>query len=145
STMAIYADLGGFAARVLKPDGLLLAETGTMFLPEAIRLLEQRLSYRWCIGLVLPGKRARVHARRVINGWRPILVFARDPRHCSRWLYDLFTVEGPADKVWHPWQKAVAPARHYVEQLTAPGDLVVDPFMGTGTAAIACLQLARRF
>jgi len=145
STMAIYEDLGSFAARVLKPDGLLLCEVGTMFLPEAIRLLEQHLRYHWCIGLVLPGKRARVHARHVVNGWRPVLAFARTDGEPRRWLYDLFTVPDPPTKAWHPWEKAVAPARYYIDKLTDPGDLVVDPFLGSGTNAIAAVSLGRRF
>ncbi len=32
-----------------------------------------------------------------------------------------------------------------VKILTEPGDLVVDPFLGSGTTAVACVQTGRRF
>lgn len=33
----------------------------------------------------------------------------------------------------------------FIKLFTAPGDLVLDPFMGSGTTGVACLQLGRRF
>ena len=34
----------------------------------------------------------------------------------------------------HPTQKPIALMEHFVKTLTNPGDLVVDPFMGSGSA-----------
>ena len=33
----------------------------------------------------------------------------------------------------------------YIKACTKPGDLVVDPWVGSGTTGIAALQLGRRF
>lgn len=30
-------------------------------------------------------------------------------------------------------------------QVTSPGDIVLDPFMGTGTVGVACKKLGRNF
>jgi site-specific DNA-methyltransferase (adenine-specific) len=38
-----------------------------------------------------------------------------------------------------PWM------RRLVEYATRPGDLVLDPFMGSATTGVACLELGRRF
>ena len=35
-------------------------------------------------------------------------------------------------------------AEYYIETLTRPGDLVLDPMMGTGTYPIAALELGRK-
>jgi site-specific DNA-methyltransferase (adenine-specific) len=35
--------------------------------------------------------------------------------------------------------------RYLIEKLTAPGDLVCDPFMGSGSTAVASVQAGRRF
>ncbi len=43
----------------------------------------------------------------------------------------------------HPTQKPVRLLRNLVELYTKEGDLVLDPFAGTGTTAVAC-KLARR-
>ena len=45
----------------------------------------------------------------------------------------------------HPTEKPVALMQHYIENSTSPGDLVVDPFMGVGSTAVACLRSGRRF
>ena len=45
----------------------------------------------------------------------------------------------------HPTQKPVALAAHFIRLHTRPGDLVLDPFMGSGTTGVACVQTGRRF
>ena len=45
----------------------------------------------------------------------------------------------------HPTQKPVALLASFVRDFTQPGDLVLDPFMGSGTTGVACLQEGRRF
>ena len=32
-----------------------------------------------------------------------------------------------------------------IEKIAAPGSLVLDPFMGSGTTGVACARLGRRF
>jgi site-specific DNA-methyltransferase (adenine-specific) len=34
---------------------------------------------------------------------------------------------------------------HFIRLHTKPGDLVIDPFMGSGTTGVAAVQLQRRF
>ncbi len=59
-----------------------------------------------------------------------------------------------ADNVWpytpptarsHPTQKPVELVERMLLMATRPGDLVLDPFTGSGTTAEACLRLRRRF
>ena len=45
----------------------------------------------------------------------------------------------------HPCQKPVALMTYLVRTFTNEGDLVIDPFMGSGTTAEACLLTGRRF
>lgn len=45
----------------------------------------------------------------------------------------------------HPTQKPLALFEYLVKTYTNPGDLVIDPFMGSGTTGIACMNLGRRF
>lgn len=46
---------------------------------------------------------------------------------------------------FHPSQKPVALIARQLEEYTAPGELVLDPFSGSGTTAVACHELGRRF
>ena len=45
----------------------------------------------------------------------------------------------------HPSQKPAALMRWIVERSTEPGDLVLDPYMGSGPIAQACHELGRRY
>ena len=45
----------------------------------------------------------------------------------------------------HPTQKPVELAAMFILLHTQPGDTVFDPFMGSGTTGVACMQLGRNF
>lgn len=45
----------------------------------------------------------------------------------------------------HPTQKPLKLVSHFVGLLSNPDDLVVDPFMGSGTSGVACRNLGRKF
>jgi site-specific DNA-methyltransferase (adenine-specific) len=45
----------------------------------------------------------------------------------------------------HPTQKPVALVARCLRACTDPGDLVLDPFMGSGTTGVAAVQEGRRF
>jgi site-specific DNA-methyltransferase (adenine-specific) len=45
----------------------------------------------------------------------------------------------------HPTQKPVALFEYLIRTYTRPGDLVVDPFVGSGTTALAARNTGRRF
>jgi site-specific DNA-methyltransferase (adenine-specific) len=45
----------------------------------------------------------------------------------------------------HPTQKALSLMRGLVEDFSNPGELVCDPFAGSGSTAVACKELGRRF
>lgn len=45
----------------------------------------------------------------------------------------------------HPTQKPVALMRWILERWTKPGDLILDPYMGSGPVAAAAYQLGRRY
>jgi len=45
----------------------------------------------------------------------------------------------------HPTQKPLALMEALVRDFTDPGDLVLDPFAGSGTTGVACRRLGRRF
>lgn len=45
----------------------------------------------------------------------------------------------------HPNEKPVELIKQLVEAITKPGDLVLDPFLGSGTTAVAAKSLGRRY
>lgn len=59
----------------------------------------------------------------------------------SFWVMDNFREDG----IQHPTAKKVSVCEQILENITKEGDLVLDPFSGSGTTAIACHRLKRRF
>lgn len=49
-----------------------------------------------------------------------------------------------AEPVLHPTQKPVALMRWIIERYTEPGDLILDPYMGSGPTLVAAKSLNRR-
>ena len=45
----------------------------------------------------------------------------------------------------HKWEQSTIEAEHMIKPLTVEGNLVLDPFMGSGTTGEAALNLKRRF
>ncbi|MFT5614687.1 MAG: DNA modification methylase [Granulosicoccus sp.] len=43
----------------------------------------------------------------------------------------------------HPTEKPVELGRHYILNSTQPGELVLDPMMGSGSAMVAAVQTGR--
>ena len=48
-------------------------------------------------------------------------------------------------EIGHPCPKPVAYMDWVVQTASLPGELVLDPFMGSGTTGVSCLRLGRRF
>jgi DNA modification methylase len=88
--------------------------------------------------------------------WEYVYVFASDADARTRcfdvpWQGKHFNVvEGPSaarENEFSDVHRATFPSylpSWFVERLTSPGDLVVDPFCGTGTTLIACEKTGRR-
>jgi site-specific DNA-methyltransferase (adenine-specific) len=58
------------------------------------------------------------------------------------WIYPIAKGHARPD---HPCPKPLPLMRTLVEQFTDPGDVVLDPFMGSGTTGVACKELGRSF
>lgn len=56
----------------------------------------------------------------------------------------IYESNNPRNKI-HPTEKPVDLMQHYIENSSQIGQTVLDPFMGSGTAGIACLASGRRF
>ena len=141
-----WVDLSEFAARVLKPDGMLIAYSGNLYAPEVLDGLRQHLRFYLQGAVVLPGADAKLNSIMAWAGSKPLWFFVRRDFTGSRgrWFNNT-AISEKAEKDLHPWQQGIGPARYYIERLTEPGDLVVDPFLGGGTTGVAALELGRNF
>ena len=51
---------------------------------------------------------------------------------------------GQNDFVYHPTEKPLSLMSYLAGKTTGPADLILDPFMGSGTTLVACKRLGRR-
>lgn len=78
-------------------------------------------------------------------GWEAVAVLHRDGKkrwngggHHAVWTYPKVSGE-------HPTQKPLPLIQRWVADFTDDGEVVFDPFMGSGTTGVAALSLGRRF
>jgi site-specific DNA-methyltransferase (adenine-specific) len=123
----------------------IVAMTGQAILRESIEALAQAgWSYRWTMAYIIQGPAARIWTASVGPRWKPVVVADRGGDR-KFMLSDIVQASGGRDKKWHHWGQDVEGFASLIEQFTSPGDLVVDPFLGGGTTAIAARETGRRF
>ncbi len=136
-----WFDLANLASKWLKPDGLFVSYIGTMFLPHFCNELMHHLEYQWTISIIFRESR-RIWTSPVVEQWRPVVIFGRranipiaikDTIHCAT-----------EEKDFDNWQQSLFVSRHLMEKLSKPGDVVLDPHLGTGTNGVAAAQLGDR-
>jgi ParB-like chromosome segregation protein Spo0J len=138
--LPLLADLAVWADKVLTSDGVLAVLMGQTYLPEVYRLLDGGRPYRWTACYLTPGAGYRSHPRRLQSNWKPLLIYGGGPRFA-----DVFRTEASdADaKNNHRWGQDYGAFHAIVETLTAHGQTVADPFMGSGTTLLAAHALGR--
>lgn len=76
--------------------------------------------------------------------FEPILAYQRPLRPLGSDLLNFpLVVDKMADG--HPWPKPYKLIEKLVRHWSDPGEVVLDPFMGSGTTGVACRQLDRKF
>ena len=142
--LSLYENLSRFASTVLKPTGLLICYSGQIHLVEILNLLSGYLKYWWCGFIHLKGQHQSIMNRNIWCAARPVLFFVKNNFIPDKWFSD-YTVSEKQDKELNEWQQSTEPARYYIEKLTDKNDVILDPFLGTGTFGAVAKELGRKF
>jgi hypothetical protein len=136
-----YSELAKLAQQKLKPGGFCLVLCGQLHLDEIIARLSEMLDWYWlCAVKLSTGAHSQIWPKKISNAFRPLLIFTKRPSTKGaehQWIGDL--VHRPND------EQIAGDYQYYVERLTLPGELVVDPFVGDGAVPAICKALGRRF
>jgi ParB family chromosome partitioning protein len=150
ASLSLYGDLARLADRVLKPGGSLITYVGHYALFKINDLIRDNseLVYHWQIIVRHSGSKSRIHARHIWPYYKPLLWYYKPTIEGKLTIYqdvaDL--VESQAvSKDSHEWEQSTIEAEHMIKPLTVEGNIVLDPFMGSGTTGEAALNLNRRF
>ncbi len=140
--LLLWTHLSSFAQRVLTPGGILLAYSGQLFLPKVLDALTQHLEYCWLLGVQHTGGHIQIWKHTLWNDWKPIVMFSKGEPLAHDWLMDLYRGD-KGDKAVHEWSQGEGEAAYFIEKLTKPGQLIVDPMCGSGTILRAAHKLHR--
>lgn len=145
-SLPLWSELAELGAKLLKPQGVLVALSGKIHLLDVLERLSAQLDYGWVYCQPLPGPATRILKRHAIQQWKPWLAFSNGPWPAGRidWHRDSLDAVGMS-KTRHRWEQSVRPAVQLIETLSPANGLVLDPFTGTGTYGEAALQAGRRF
>ena len=144
--LPLYTELGKLAQQKLKPNGFCLVVCGQLHLDEIVKGLSESLDWYWLCAAKFDGPHARIWPRKVTSAFKPILIFTKRPapkEAVNQWIADLVD-QSNAGKGYQDGQ-AVGDPQYFIEQLTIPGELVVDPFAGYSTVPQICAKIGRPF
>jgi site-specific DNA-methyltransferase (adenine-specific) len=110
------------------------------------------MTYRRAIPWVKPDAMPALHGRWPGQAFETIVIAsARKARPCPGggksvfYSYLRHDVLAGAKKAPHPTTKPLALMQDLAELVSLPGDIILDPFAGSGTTGVAALMLGRRF
>lgn len=150
ATLALIRSIGPQLRRVLKPDGHLWAFFGPPLWQPTIDLWKQagfELTNIIAVWYKIGGATGTVNwDYDLAPDWEPLLLAHNRERKLSSKHGATFVF--PPDlgsSRLHPNQKPLGLIKELVALSTRPGDVVFDPFAGSGTTAVACKELGRKF
>lgn len=76
------------------------------------------------------------------NYWEPLAVYGRN-KNVN--MPDYFHCRPDPFDNGHPCPKSINWGRWLISRASKENDLILDPFLGSGTTAVACKQLGRRY
>ena len=142
-SVAMYADMAEMAARILRPGGSLVTYLGKHVMPEVCDLMGRHLKFLWPLCCLHAGTGSLMTTKGIRVKWKPMLWFVNGTNRYDTASIVEDLVESAKEKTDHPWQQAVVEADYYIRKLSPEGGLVVDPFCGGGTTAIAAIRAGR--
>ncbi len=108
-------------------------------------MLKAGLKYWWINAVILEGAFDKHFQRRVTIKWKPLLWFVKgDKLIMPDFMSDLILSNKP-EKILHGWEQSSIDAEHVLRILTVENQMILDPFVGMGTTAVAAIKLKRRF
>ena len=147
ASLPLFGDLAQVAARVLKPRGSLVTYVRQCYLPEVLNLMTPHLRFYWPIVSVMERPDFLEHmgivARKKLLGWFVNMPAGGGRFKGVRGVDDM--VQSNWAKAHHTWEQSVIEASYYIDRLTEPGDLVFEPFCGSGTTCVAAKRLGRKW
>jgi len=143
------------SVRVLKPGGAMLVFMSIIKVESLIRLAEQNGLYYKTTGIwhklnPMP-RNMNLHFVNSTEAWVYFTYKAKTGtfNNRGRMMHDFYesavVSNGEKKAGKHPTQKPIQLMEHFISLLTHTDDVIMDPFMGSGSAGVAAKKMGRQF
>lgn len=143
-----YKWLAREADRLLTEHGNVIAQAGYEYRYDAETAMYQNggsLVRRPLLVETYTGGFMQLWAHRALNAYAPYIWMSRPGIPIrDAWVHTVVR-GGGRDKSSHQWGDSPAAFFAWIEALTEPGDIVLDPFTGGGVVPACCAILGRRY
>ena len=133
------------ARRVLKPDGAIYMFSSTTKLVDTLPVFN---TYFKLHSIIIWDKRIGQIPRQLSHyklRYEPILYGSKGLHRLNGYADDVFQCDIPRGKKRvHPTQKPIEIVEYIVGNSAKETSIVLDPFLGSGTTAVACIHLNRK-
>ena len=141
-----YQLLSTYSYRLLHDGGSLATIVPHYFVPEFTQIMSRSsMKYRW---LYCMNQETGPHPRMAMGVevmWKPIFHYVKRAYPQGKgFLKDMVHIIEP-EKDMHEWQQSESWADYYIPKLSNPGDTVLDPYAGSGTAGVIAVRNGRNF
>lgn len=130
--------------RVLKNDSFYVTFCGAGQIKEFICI--SPFSYRWMNLLYI--NNGMVRGNMGFSAYIGVLIFEKGKPTIKKQIRDVMEISTSSKECvakLHPYQKYLPFVRELIEATTNKNDIVLDPFIGSGTTVVASKQLDRNF
>lgn len=149
--------------RVLKPEGQIYVFCSTRQIPEYMAVFEESWFFRNLLVWSKTNPVPRLSKTNWLHANEYILYAINEKVKLNKMTFNfpgqaemknLFVtpslqgrerLRDSSGKTLHPTQKPLSVLKRLIAASSRPGDVVLDPFMGVGSTAVAALQLGLRF
>lgn len=141
-----WSAVAEWSKKVLKPGGLLFAFTGSMQLDQVLCRCSQHLHYEelFAIRFSTPYKAWYSDKRAVLKYTKHAVLYSKEEWRTKKFVKN-YLVSPRYEKKYYKYELPLEPVMYWLERFSNRGDLVVDPFGGSWTVAVAARRLHRRF
>lgn len=147
SDLSLFYSILPECYRVLKNDSFFITFFSTKFIPEIFK--NNSFKYYWQIILYCPN--GSVRSSIGFTKFMSVFIFTKGNPKIRKYNKDIF-VDSPGRMVEplegfinHPTPKPTKFIKEILEMFSVENELVLDPFIGSGSTAIACKDTNRRY